>query len=314
MTTKERVYRLLLHGYSASQIATKLSKNKGYISRLIRTLEQQGFVRCINQKSRPLVYVKTPKKFTGEKATYLLPSKQTRLSGRLDIVKIQKCSFICEVVSEPSRATWDRVYQWNRFVEVMEYRHPFRDVGMVVFRRFKSKKKDRLIVVLPHVMVHVSELPEMEGRLREMAEKAVLWLKRRFDMVVSGLQACQRPHHAVPLREPELIEASEKASFTVGTVMVDQSPPDCVPEFESEDFRDIVNYLDVIRKMKWLEQMVRENRQWLMKMHERVMAMSEEIEVVAHIGKELERIKMQGERMVSDLKKKENGDSFVDVT
>lgn len=176
------------------------------------------------------------------------------------MVEIQKSSYICKILKSPSKAKWDSEYTWKPGVQVQQYSHPFRDFGVVRFRRFVSNNIDKLIIILPRICLHKSEVDTAEAMLNDYAVKACRWIKKKFDMPVAIPVICQKPHYAVSAKEPELVDAIDKGSFNINGMMADKSPPDFIPEIESEDPRDIVNYLDSIRKIKSIEEQVLNNR------------------------------------------------------
>lgn len=301
---EEQIYRLLVEGFCASQIATKLNKTKGYISRIIRRLEKGGYILCINPKERPRFYTATNKQFIREKFTPLTPTKQTRLSHRLVYVEIQKSSFICQVLSSPSKAKWDKNYIWRPGVEVFQFSHPFKDFGLVVFRRFKSKNKDKLLVILPRLLVHKDDVVKAESILLSYARLSAGWIKRVFDMPISPPVPCQKPHYATPCREPEIVHVLQKKSFKIGEMMADTSPPDMIPEIESTDGRDVVNYLDSINKIKWIEEKLLNNEVLLRELLDKMdMVTNNQSSIINVLNKSFS---LEQPRTLKD-------DSFIDV-
>lgn len=261
---------MLIEGFCASQIAKKLQKSKGYISKIISALEKGGFVLCINPHERPQFYTATKKKFIRGKFPDLIPSKKSRTSHRLEMVEIQKSSFICQILSKPTRPTWDSIYTWKPGVDVYQYSHPFKDFGVVRFRRFRSNNNDKLLIILPRLLLHKNQVNKAEELLIDYALKSAGWIKKRFNMPVSIPQMCQKPHYAVPCREPEVVQALQKKSFKIGEMIADTSPPDLLPEIESTDSRDVVNYLDGINKIKWIEDKLLNNEKLIMELMSKV--------------------------------------------
>lgn len=254
MSRKETIYRLLIQGLSASQIAEKLGVDKGYVSRIIHELRVGGFIICIAPKAKPKFYEKTEKNLNGSKLTTLSPNKLTRLSGRLNTILVQKSSFIFNItdVADVDRK-WDREYIWRKGVTVYQYTHPFENFGSVVFRRFKSKNIDELMVILPRILIDKSNLDNAERFLTDYAVKAGVWYQKRFKMRLGLPMMSQSPHFAVPAKEPEVISVLQKATLRVGDIMADSSPPSLTPEIESRDTRDVVNYLEGVDKIKHIE-------------------------------------------------------------
>jgi hypothetical protein len=305
LVNRDRVYRLLVAGFSAVQIAKRMKISKGYISRLIREFEKGGYIQCINPNEKPRFYIATKKKLTPIKFTTAIPDKHKRLSHRLDMVEVQKCSFICDVLVPPTRAKWDTEYEWRQGVTVQQYSHyPFKDFGLIKFRRFKSSNVDRLMVILPRICVHKNEVDAVEDILLNHACNAYAWIKKKFNMGIGRPRVCQKPHFAVVAREPELIKAIDKGSFNVNGVMADKSPPSFVHEVESEDYHDVVNYLDSIRKIKFLEEKILYNQKCIRELIDKMEIIVGNQEGIASILKSL------------SVKKPllNNDDSYMDVT
>jgi hypothetical protein len=256
--TKYNIYRYAIEGYPASKIAKFLQISKAYVSYVLNELESTGFIICINPKSKPKFYEKTEKTLNGSKLTSLTPDKLTRLSGRLELVEVQKCSFIFNIVDVADvDRKWDREYVWRKGVTVYQYTHPFENFGSIVFRRFKSENIDELMVILPRILVDKSNLDSVERFLTDFAVKAGVWYQKRFKMRLGLPMMSQSPHFAVPAKEPEIISVLQKASLKVGDIIADSSPPSLIPEIESRDKRDVVNYLEGVDKIKHLEDELR---------------------------------------------------------
>lgn len=261
MRTKNKIYRLLIEGKTASQISEKLNIDKGYVSRIIRQLERGGYIHCVNPKGKPKFYEKTEKSLNRSKLTILTPDKLTRLSHRLEI-EVQKSTFMFNIIIPPKQEKWDKEYKWNR-VQVQQYSHPFKNFGDILFRRFKSKNKDQLLIILPRILIDKNNIENAERILTEYAIKAGAWIQKRFKMRLGLPEICQKPHFAVPAREPEVIDALKKTTLKVGDIMADSSPPSCIPEIESTDHRDVINYLDAINKIKHIEDILQKQRELL---------------------------------------------------
>jgi len=283
MDNDEKVYRLLIEGYCAVQISKKTKLSKGYISRIIKRLESGGYIQPINPNEKPRFYIATKKRFTPIKFTTTIPEKYNRLSHRLNMVEIQKSSFICNVMIPPTKGTWDKEYEWHHGIIVQQYSHPFKNLGEIIFRRLHSKSKDRLMIILPRICVHKSEVFDVEELLNEYAVKACMWIKKRFDMPLSKPVICQKPHYAVSAKEPEMIKAIDEGSFNINGMMADKSPPDFMHEVESEDPRDIVNYLDSIRKIKNIERQLINNSKLIHEILDKMEIMSSNQEQIAGI-------------------------------
>ena len=249
-----KIYKYLIEGYYPGQIAKHLKIDKGYVSKVIKQLEQGGYIQCINPDGKPKFYAATKKPFKAtSKLTKQTPDKLTRLRHRRNIVEVQKCSFKFKLLSEPQIQKWDRV--WSiRGVKFFQYAHPFENFGNIIFRRAKGSSEDNLIIILPRILIEKPHLKHVERILTDFAVKAGNWFQKRFKCRLGLPEMAQKPHFAVPIKEPSLIPVLQKSSFKVReNIFADSSPPDLIPEFESTDFRDVVNYLEGIEKVKFLE-------------------------------------------------------------
>jgi biotin operon repressor len=252
-----KIYDLTVVGQHASKIAKSLGASRAYVSRTIRRLEAGGYIVCINRKGKPKVYEPTKKTLNSDTLIPLTPDAVKRSSLRLEIVKIQKSSFKFNIVNKPLREKWDKEYQWskNNGVMIKQYAHPF-EHGTIIFRRFISKNDDFLMVILPQMMLPENEIDSADDFLTQMAMMAGAWIQKRFKMRLGLPESVQKPHYAVPPREPALAKAFKVGSYKVGELMGDSSPPDKLSEIESTNPRDIKNYLHSIDKIKTLEDTV----------------------------------------------------------
>jgi transposase len=258
MNNIEKIYRLLITNNSASQISRRIGVSKPYIHKIINKLEESGHIVCINPKGKPKHYTKTKKTYTRSKLTKILPTTRPTL----DIIEIQKSTFSFNInIEHKIKRKWDKTYIWRKGVQVNQYTYPFKNLGSVIFRQIKSNNVNKLIIILPRINIDKSEIEGIENILIDYAMKCAVWYQKTFKMKVGLPEVIQKPHFAVCLKEPEIIkEVQEGKTFHIGDVMVDKSPPKNLPEFESTDKRDVINYLDSINKIKHIKDMAVENR------------------------------------------------------
>ena len=274
MKSEERIYRHLIEGLCAKEIHKRTKLSKGYISKIIRRLEQKNLVRCINHHEKIKFYVKTSFHYN-QNAKKVKNEKFPRYRHRREIVQIQKCSFKSTMKYQPTKGKWDSEYDFNG-VKVHQYSHPFKDFGTVVFRWFEGKDGDTLVIILPRFLINREELDNIEMVLYEYAFKSCTWIKKQFNMVLTNPVMSQSPDYCATIREPELIDAVDKCgTFKVGDVWCDKSKPHSIPEFESKDKRDVINYLDSINKIKYIDDMVIENRKLINGLSDSVVVLSE---------------------------------------
>jgi len=239
------IYNRLIQGQTLTKLAASIGYDKGYVSRIKEDLVQAGFLIPTNPKCRTKFYSATKKVFTGEKSNLisnLTGGVKQQFSHRLNVVKIQKATFLTDIKSGPDEnLKWDKVYQYTPYVSVYEYVYPFANVGNVRFRRFKGTKNDRLLIITPPMNWELDSGDPKEF-MEQTARHAAGWIQKRFKMKLENLHPCQKPHYAKTLTDPRLIHAAQNGSFNIDGLMVDASAPDEVPEIESEDW-EVINAL-----------------------------------------------------------------------
>jgi len=246
--------------------------------KIIKELEAEGLIVCINPKGRPKFYEATKKpypinedkltKFTNNNSVKLTNiscgNKEGKLK-RLDppvqggskTVQIQRAQILFHVlVPPPANTKWDKQYQLRNGVKVYQYSHPFKNLGTVVFQRYKSEKTDKLLVTLPRMLVSKEQIRDekaVNDFLIDFAMRAVAWFQKRFKCRLGLPEIATKPDFAVVVEEPELAQALQKYTFKVGEVWADSSPPDNLPEIESKNPVHIINYLESVQKIKDIE-------------------------------------------------------------
>ena len=76
---------------------------------------------------------------------------------------------------------------------------------------------------------------------------------------------------------------TNNGTFRVGELEADRSPPHLIPEVESTDSRDIVNYLDSIRKIKTIEEQVLNNRKLIHNLIDKMSVLGENQEDIISV-------------------------------
>lgn len=232
--------------------------DKAYISRITGRLIESGYLLCFNPRSRVRSYVATKKPFLLVDVSLLtkLPSNRSqRLRGRCNVVQIQKSSFITDVVAPPKiNVKWDETRILKNNVIQYQYSYPFENIGSVTFiRTVSSKGKDSLLIMLPRFLWS-KEDGDPRPFLRELADRAGVWLMHRFKMECSGLRVCQEPDFAMPLTDKKLIRLAQRGTYTVNGFMIDSSAPDNIPELESKDYFDLVELTEAPKHIRELEE------------------------------------------------------------
>jgi len=294
MNNEEIVYRHLIEGLCAKEISKSTKLSKGYISKIIRRLEKKNMVRCINHNEKIKFYIKTRINYN-KNAVKTENEKFPRHRHRRNIIQIQKCSFKSNIRCLPTKGKWDSEYDFNN-VKVSQYSHPFKDFGVVTFRWFHGTDHDTLVTILPRFLIHKDELDNIEMVLYEYAFKSCTWLKKQFNIVVSNPVMSQSPDYATVVKEPELIDAVDRCgTFSVGEVWIDKSKPHEIVEFESKDKRDVINYLESTNKIKYIEDMVFENRNLLDSLSDTVFVLSKnQRKIIDYLKNDDEQLNAEG--------------------
>ena len=294
---KKRVYDLLITGKNPKRIAQIIGVSLPYVLKIIKQLEADGLVVCINPKGRPKFYEATKKPYPIDEAklTKLTNNNNVKLTniscgnkeeklkrlkppvqGGSKTVQIQRAQILFHVIVPPPAGTkWDKQYQLKNGVKVYQYSHPFKNLGTVVFQRYKSEKTDKLLVTLPRMLVSKEQIRDekaVNDFLIDFAMRAVVWFQKRFKCRLGLPEIATKPDFAVVVEEPELAQALKKYTFKVGEVWADSSPPDNLPEIESKNPVHIINYLESIQKIKDIEENLKQT-------DDKIKALSQQIEI-----------------------------------
>jgi len=231
------IYKRFVAGQTLTQIASSIGYDKGYVSRIKTRLVQAGYLIPVNPRSRAVMYEATKKKFTGEvgnSLTDLTGGRRQQLRHRRELVKVQKATFICDVVSVfGKKVKWDKEGTLRNGVRFFDFVYPFANVGEIRFRRFKGRSVDRLLVITP-TLLWEDDAGDPLPFLEQVARFAVGWFGKRFKVRLEGIERCQKPHYAKALSDPRLIHMAQSGSFNVDGLMVDSSAPDGTPEIETD--------------------------------------------------------------------------------
>ena len=259
------IYSRCIKGDSQKELRTFIFNkyhrdyDKAYISRIIGRLIEGGYLLCFNPRSRVKSYVATKKPFLLKDVSLIskMPSRVSqRLRGRCNIVQIQKSTFICDVVGSPKvLVKWDKTRILKNGVTQYQYSYPFENIGSITFIRTVGKKRDSLQIILPRFLWEKSSGDPVPF-LREMADRAGVWLMHRFKMDCNNLRVCVSPDFAQPLTDEKLIRMAQRGTYTVNGFMIDSSSPDNIPEIESKDYFDLLELTEAPRRIRELEIMI----------------------------------------------------------
>ena len=62
-SNKDKIYHLVCSGKYASEIAKELKPSRAYICKILKELEQKGYIECKNKKKIPKYYKQTKKTY-----------------------------------------------------------------------------------------------------------------------------------------------------------------------------------------------------------------------------------------------------------
>lgn len=252
------VYEYLILGKHQAEISRILGYDKARISRITKTLVKAGYLLCIDPNSRVKFYEATKKKFVLNDIlafSKALPNNLQRSRHRCNIMRISKARFKTNVIGHFGKIIkWDKgPIKINNNVVYYDYDYPFANLGSVKFRFFENNKS--LIIILPQVLWEKSA-GKPDNYLKDMANKCAYWFMKKFNVDLQGLEIVQKPHIGVAAKEADLIHAAQEASYNINGIMLDTSAPDYAADVESENFEDVINYLDAIKKIRILEMKV----------------------------------------------------------
>lgn len=225
------------------QISRHIGYDKGYVSRIKDRFVQGGFIIPINPKCRSKQYSATKKIYSPDlvnSLTKLTGGASQQLSHRLDVSKIQKASFMCDIVVSPQiEVKWDSEKVWHDGVVMQDFVYPFANIGSVRFRRFKGAKRNQLMIILPPLLWEF-DAGSPEPFQEEVARLAAGWIQKRFKMKLGNLRSCQKSDKCLALTDPVLIRMAQENSYNVDGLMLNSSAPDKIPEIEFKEWDMLV--------------------------------------------------------------------------
>jgi hypothetical protein len=241
------VYHGLISGKTQRQIIDLTGKDKGYISRITQGLESNGFIVCINPKSRDRFYKATKKKFHAKVSGEIL-KPSSRVSQRLHrgckILDSHSHSFCINIKIPPKKEVkWDKTWELKNGVSHSVYRYPFKQLNgeVVTFQRVVSKDTDKLFVKLPKLLFPADVDPD--EYVREVVSYAAGWFQKRYAVKLDGaIRKNVETEYGFFPDDPTLVRIAQGggACSDDGSLWVDSSPPDNLAEIESHD-RNLLN-------------------------------------------------------------------------
>jgi hypothetical protein len=132
------------------------------------------------------------------------------------------------------------------------YRFPFEGVGDVSFERIIGRTCDVLKINMPSFFWD-SGRGSPEPVMHEIALGVLAWFKKMFCVETGLLKRCSGGHFALPVRNPDLMKVAQTSTVRIGEYMLDSSPPENAPEFESIGFDALERLLLLPDKVKDFE-------------------------------------------------------------
>ena len=221
---------------------------------MVNRLIQAGYVECFNPRSRDKYYLPTKKPFKADTLYKLPTSKSQRLHGVCNVIQIQCSSFKAKTLHPPLvDVKWDKEWDLNNGVHYQQYGYPFSNLGLVQFQRISSPGSDMVKIILPR-LTWDNKSGDPNGFLLQKAVECASFFKHHFKIDFGVLEKCQRPDFAIPLTDPKLVELAQRGTYQCGSISIDSSSPDNLPEIESKDYGIVEGLSTIVPRVRRLEE------------------------------------------------------------
>lgn len=238
------IYDYLIQGFSQSWIVKHKKIDKGYVSRCTNQLVKDGYLKLDSGNSKPKFY-----RSTGANIY------KCKKSTKPVFIRIHKLGYIFHFVSDPKRKVkWDKISDLKNGV-IQKYIYWKSEIGKTTIRLqiCPDKDKNNIVIWLPSKKILEEDKDKYGKILESYALKASAWLQKLLQCQLTLPEIYQKPHFAVDIKEPFMIDAVEHgATFSAGEIMMDKSPPRCIPEFESTNPELVSIYMNLPNEIKSL--------------------------------------------------------------
>lgn len=244
MLNKQKIYKFLVEGYAQVQVAKMLNTSRAYICRITGELEANGLIKCISKNSTPKQYKKTKKQYNPLSNIKLKNDVLTRQRLGLSVSQVQGGCLKANIISrERPDFKWDKIYETKTKLFCRQKHYILDPIGKFMVRCVNNT----LCIYTPRFLVDKKDLCDAEEILYGYSEDVRKQLCNESGIRTDKLVFCQIPDKASRMRIGLLEKAVRKYGVIKGgDIHLDISKPDRIPEVESKDYRDIVNYDDYI--------------------------------------------------------------------
>lgn len=250
-----RVYDLCISGLPAKKICSIIRRDKAQVSRVIKSLVDNGFLICVNQRDKVLFYEATKKRFTDKDiSTVSTIQQRVRISTEEQgsFIRVHAIRFI-STVERMGKVPWDKKWCCKE-TEHYFVNYPFLNVGNVGYEWIKSKRTNQLVIHLPSIRWNVGD-GNPEVFLRGVADSCGTWFMKRFKCDLRGLRQCGKGHFEMPVHDKRLVSMAQATTVRVGDFVLDTSLG--YPEFGSvEGFDPLAKIISSVDRVDELEKRI----------------------------------------------------------
>jgi len=310
---RKLIYKLLADGTPQCNVLKLLKKkhikiDKSTLSRFTKKLIENGYLK---EKPRygkkPIIYMATernPDNFlkNPRKKNVAFDWRKSgidKINGKSmfdNLCNVHLLSFWTPLLRPPaSEIKWDNTTTWKNGVTISDKKVVL-DIGIVTFRRIKSKNVDKLVVFLPERYLSKDEMKQYMPVLKNYAYKAISWFQKQYKCELGGLpEIYQKPHFAFPAEMEEKQLARKGLITTELGTRLDESK--AFPEVEYDDDTLALYRMEAPQRILLLEEKIIKMEET---MNEIIESVSMQIEMIEKHSEMIEKtLGMVGELTAS---------------
>ncbi|MDI6917093.1 MAG: winged helix-turn-helix domain-containing protein [Thermoplasmatales archaeon] len=230
--TRIKIYKLLIHGYPKSKIATILKINKATVQYHTNILEKQKIVKRAHGSKSPILYTPAEYSSSMEKNYYknIIPKIVGDDSSPKKLCRVHCDNYVFKILEQPKIIPpWHQ--SWNaKNTNYREFTILLNDWDKPV--RVRQIQNDLLVIFMPETYLDAYDLKNYENILQARVLGVAAWLQKKYGYRLGLVERYQKPHYAFP-EDPSVVTLAKRFNLSASDVWMDDS--DGHPEWETND-------------------------------------------------------------------------------
>jgi|GEM_PF-3517281 len=226
-----KIYKLLIHGYPKSKIATILKINKATVQYHVNILEKQKIVKRTNGTKSPILYTPAQNSTTIEKNYYKnIIQKIVGDDSPTRFCRVHCDNYTFKILQPPkTEPPWHQ--KWSaKNTNYQEFTVLLNNWNRPV--RVRQIQNNLLVIFMPEMYLDAFDLKNYENILQARVLGVATWLQKKYGYRLGLIEHYQKPHYAFP-EEPNIVSLAKKFNLSASDVWMDDS--DGHPEWETND-------------------------------------------------------------------------------